>query len=477
MIIDTIKNYRLARGFLGGLALSSDAATVDPAAAVHDSAPPAPVPGIVCKQSVYRNWMTLGIGNGLIELQVLPEIGGRIIQLKLGKKEFLWVNPQLAGRLPPPTGLAADGGWFNVGGDKLWPAPQGWDNDRQWPGPPDAVLDGQPYALEVLPDREGQSAIRLTSRKDPRSGIKFSRVVRIFEGSTRVGFSATMQNIDDKPRRWGIWSHTQLEGSKADRAGHNQLLKAWCPINPQSGFPKGYNLMFGEEDNPSFEPHAGPGLMRVTYQYKLGKIGLDSHAGWVATVDGECGAVFVQRFVFQPKMEYPDGSSVEFWLNGTGHIHAFNKEIIMRDNPVENPHVFESELLSPYASLDPGQSYTWNYDWYAGSIGGDFPVLDCSDAGVVVEPLVATILGESLGIRGKFGVFIQGNLEAVAYDRAGRELAMEKLRMTVTPLQPAKVDAIVKLPTEAVAVALWIVDAGGSRRGELSRAYVERSPF
>ena len=100
---------------------------------------------VVCNSS-YRGWESLCLSNGLVELQVLPNIGGRIIQFKLGGKEFLWVNPQLAGKLPPPSGLAADGGWFNAGGDKLWPAPQGWDNDQQWPGPPDAVLDGQPYA-------------------------------------------------------------------------------------------------------------------------------------------------------------------------------------------------------------------------------------------------------------------------------------------------------------------------------------------
>ena len=108
--------------------------------------------------STYQGWETLRLANPLIELQILPEIGGRIIQFKLGDREFLWVNPQLAGKFPEPSGLNAEGGWFNIGGDKLWPAPQGWDNDQQWPGPPDAVLDGQPYECETLapgPRRNG----------------------------------------------------------------------------------------------------------------------------------------------------------------------------------------------------------------------------------------------------------------------------------------------------------------------------------
>jgi hypothetical protein len=223
--------------------------------------------------SIYKGWKSLCLRNGLLELQVLPDIGGRIIQYKLGGKDYLWVNPQLAGKLPASNGLAADGGWFNVGGDKLWPAPQGWDNDQQWPGPPDAVLDGQAHTLERLKSNRGETAIRLTSGKDPRSGIQFWRVVRLFDGSTRVSFEATMKNVDTKPRRWGIWAHTQLDGAKADGTAHNPLLQAWCPLNPQSKFPQGYGVIFGEKNNPSFQPDAARGLMHVQYQYKVGKIG------------------------------------------------------------------------------------------------------------------------------------------------------------------------------------------------------------
>src|SRR5512138_2696171 len=57
-------------------------------------------PQPVAFDSKYRGWKTLCLLNGLVELQVLPEIGGRIIQFKVGGKEFLWVNPQLAGKYP-----------------------------------------------------------------------------------------------------------------------------------------------------------------------------------------------------------------------------------------------------------------------------------------------------------------------------------------------------------------------------------------
>jgi hypothetical protein len=420
--------------------------------------------------STYQDWETLRLANPLIELQILPEIGGRIIQFKLGDREFLWVNPQLAGKFPEPSGLNADGGWFNIGGDKLWPAPQGWDNDQQWPGPPDAVLDGQPYECETLaPGQPGEMAVRLTSRDDPRSGIRFSRVIRLFPSSTRVAFEVTMKNIDTKPRRWGIWSHTQLDGANADRSSFNRLLQAWCPINPASRFPRGYQVMFGEQDNPSFQTDKERGLVHVRYQYKVGKIGIDSPAGWSATVNGETGAVFVQRFFFEPDKPYPDESSVEFWLNGTGRIHAYNKDIVMPDNTVENPYMFESEILSPFAALQPGQSYSWSYDWYATQIGGDYPVLDCSEIAVTAEPLRAKADGRKTHLTGRFGVFAPGTVRAEFSDAKGKLLTSHDL-LKASPLEPLVISTDLETPESATSVKLlWIGDEGKTQ-GPLAQA-------
>ena len=426
--------------------------------------------GPVAGASTYRGWTSLRITNGLVDLQILPDIGGRIIQFSLGNKDFLWVNQKLGGTLPLTNGLTADGGWFNCGGDKLWPAPQGWDNEEQWSGPPDAVLDGQPYALEKLPSKAGEAAVRLTSRKDLRSGIQFSRVIRIFDGSTRVSFDATMINIDSKARRWGIWAHTQLNGAKADGSTHNAQMQAWCPINPKSRFPNGYSVIFGAPDNPTFQPDAKRGLMRVQYQYKVGKIGMDSDRGWVATADGESGAVFVHRFQFEPEKDYPDGSSVEFWLNGVGTIHAYNKDMVMAANPSENPYAFESEVLSPFARLQPGETFTWHYDWYACNIGGDFPVVDCTEAGLVAEPLRAETAGGQLRLKGRFGVFAPGNLHAEFCDAQGKTIRKVDCGQKASPTAALILDKIVQAPPKAKSIKLFLANNKGKSFGELAEA-------
>jgi hypothetical protein len=421
----------------------------------------------------YKGWNAHRLQNDLVQLHVVPEIGGRVIQYTLGEKEFFWVNPALTGKSSPETGLDQDDGWMNYGGDKLWPAPQGWDNDQQWPGPPDAVLDGQPHHAEI--DRES-SSILLTSRDDPRSGVRFMRRIRLHAQSTRVSIEATMTNIDNKPRRWGIWAHTQLDAGLPDSKDFNRLMRAWCPTNPRSRFERGYRVFFGEKNNPSFESDADRGLVKVSYQYKVGKIGLDSHAGWVATVDGRQGDVFVQRFKFEADKAYPDESSVEFWHNGVGRIYAYNKWMEMANNRDENPYVFESEVLSPFARLQPGESYTWTYDWYTCRIGGDFPVVECSQAGVVSTPLTCTQDGHLVRLRGRFGVFQLGRLVVDSYDANGGVIATKILDADATPLTPIVLDHAIQLLAGTTSVALILQDSEGRHIGAVARQTLSRKP-
>ena len=261
--------------------------------------------------------------------------------------------------------------------------------------------------------------------------------------------------------------------SNADGSSFNPLMQAWCPLHPQSQFPRGYTVLFGAPDNSSFQPDPARGLMRVQYQYKVGKIGLDSPAGWVATVDGASGAVLVHRFVFEPKKDYPDGSSVEFWLNGLGTIHAYNKDTVMATSAVENPYVFESEVLSPFARLKPGQSYTWCYDWFAANIGGDFPAVDCTSVGVVAEPLTATISAGQVSLQGRFGVFLAGSVHAEFRDAAGKSLQTLALSPSASPLQPLVVDTVVAAPAGAVSVRLLVLDRQGKPAGELARCNLQ----
>lgn len=430
-------------------------------------------------QKPQQDWpSTINMKNDLIELKIVPEIGGRIIQYKLGEYGFFWVNDELYGKQPPAGGVGPNGEWLNYGGDKLWPAPQGWDNDQQWSGPPDANLDGKPYTARVIKKENKPVAIELTSGKDKRSGIQFSRIIKVFRGTTHVSIDAYMKNIDNKNRRWGIWSHTQFNAGNRTGKGYNKNYWGYCPINPDSVFPKGYNVMFGTEDNPSYKPDYKNKMIRVHYERLLGKIGLDSKAGWVATVDRKNGYVFVQRFRYMTGKEYPDGASVEFWMNGVGEFKAWGKINKAVDDPKTNPYVFESEMVSPYADLKPGESCMFHYNWYAAKIGSSVEISDCSGIGVTCRKLSAKVSGGKLVLDGHYGVFYKGKLQLSFLDKAGKIVKNVLTEQEAGPLEPvifSKLPGLTKgivVPKEAATVAIFICDDKDRVLGRLAEAQV-----
>ncbi|MGH9453041.1 MAG: hypothetical protein ACRD2O_03620, partial [Terriglobia bacterium] len=88
------------------------------------------------EKAQYKGWDTYRLTNGIISLYIAPDIGGRAIQLKLGNQEFFFVNHALEGKVLPESENNLKSGWANYGGDKVWPAPEGWMNDNEWPSIP-----------------------------------------------------------------------------------------------------------------------------------------------------------------------------------------------------------------------------------------------------------------------------------------------------------------------------------------------------
>jgi len=433
-------------------------------------------------QSEDKCWDSVNLRNELIEVQAVPKIGGRIIQYKLGDYEFFWVNKELAGTDPPASRLASDGGWLNYGGDKLWPAPQGWSDDEHWFGPPDAVLDGGPYTAELTKEHGRTVAIQMTSEKDPRSGIQFTRKFKIFDGTTHVKIKATMENIDDKPRRWGIWAVTQFDTSNRHGDGYNGNFWVYCPINPDSMYHKGYNVILGLVSHLSYKPDYENGMMRVHYDYRVGKIGMDCSAGWIATLDATDGYVFVHQFTYEPDKPYPDEASVEFWMNGQGELVAWGKGIEkMPESLEDNPYIMESEVLSPFASLEPGESYTFCYDWYAAKVPAGSIIVSCNDVGIACKPLSAKLCGGKLILDGQFGVFYKGSIKPVLLDENGAEIKKGSNKVNVTPLEPLvfgdkpQLTEKMSVPDNAVKIALILSDVNGKKVGELARAEISRN--
>jgi hypothetical protein len=421
-------------------------------------------------QNQFRGWSSTQLSNQFIQVNVTPQLGGRILGYQLGGQSFLWANPALQGQVPPPTRLGSDGSWLNWGGDKLWPAPQGWKSADQWPGPPDPVLDGSPQQAKVLARRGASIALELTSPKDPKTGIQFSRVIRVFDGSSRVQVIARMTNITTRPIRWGIWTVTQLDAGNKLGSGWNPNFYTYAPLNPHSQFPHGYRVLFGAETNPEIQPNEIDGLLRLHDSWVVGKVGLDSSDGWLANVDGSSGYVFVQSFKFQPNAAYPDGSSLEVWTNGLGTIEAWGRTVQMQTNPIDNPYIVESELLSPYARLAPAEQSEFSYDWYSANIGGNYPILSCGQYGCSCREFTAKRSSGHIVLDGRFGVFYEGYVGIEFVDAHGQSVGHLKLLDRVSPLRPLVLNsAAVEVPSHAVGVRLVICRSATERLGELAR--------
>jgi len=416
-------------------------------------------------------WKSICLANDLISLKIVPDIGGRIMNFSLEDYQYLLVNDELENTIPPAARVAPDGSWLNYGGDKLWVAPQGKKGPEQWPGPPDPVLDGGPYEAAVVETADGRpTAIELRSGKTASSGVQLSRTIRIFNNTSRVSFEAHMLNVDTIPRRWGIWAHTQLNGRNRNGEGHNPNYFAYCPLNPESVHSKGYWIMFGPEDNPSFRRDDRNGFVIVQYLRKIGKIGVDSAAGWVAVVDGTAGYVFVQRFTHLQGREYPDKATVEFWADGYRPVPEGQSATGQKDPG----YGLESELIGPYESLEPGESASFRYDWYAAAIGGNYRIWDCNPWAVTCSRLTGGFVEDKVKLSGRFGVFYKGRIELIARDKAGSIVYADPHPVMVTPAKPFVVEnsnlgAGLKAGSGAVEIVLVLKSVEGEVLGEIAR--------
>jgi hypothetical protein len=317
--------------------------------------------------------------------------------------------------------------------------------------------------------------LRLTSQKDARSGIQFSRVVTLEDGTSILRVRVTMDNIDTKPRSWGIWTVTQLDAKNHRGPGFNPNLWAYIPANPHSHFPDGFKILFGSKTNPEFQYDPQKRMMRVHYQRKVGKVAMDSPSGWLANLDGDSGYVFVQTFRYKADRDYPDGASVEYWTNGLGKIFAWGKETIQPESTVENPYAIETELLSPRENLQPGRSASFDYEWRVAQIGGSFPILDCTSVGCIAEAFLGKRANSGvLALSGRFGVFYTGTVRARILDAGGNQLS-ETDPIKISPNSPLVMQTNfpnVSAPVNAHMIELVVYDAGGKAIDRLARCTI-----
>jgi hypothetical protein len=313
----------------------------------------------------YKGWKCVVMKNADTEVVIAPAIGGRIIQYRANGVDWFWVNPDLAGQVFPVSENSNMEIWKNYGGDKLWPAPQGWDRKDQWPGPGDEVIEA-PYTYEVLKVKGPEVKIKLIgNRGGGWAGVQFTRTLTLRDGSNQVEEEIVMKNVSDRTVSWGIWEVAQMDwtarGKPAGDKDYNEAAYLVLPMNPQSRWPEKYRVMFGEAFSFNWQPDYEKGRMIVKFMNMVGKIVMDISAGWGAMVDPATGNTFVLRFPYVAKATYPDGGNYETWVAGKGEFVHKHKLRVAPDDP--KSRLIEMEVLGPKTTLKPGEETKLKVSW------------------------------------------------------------------------------------------------------------------
>jgi hypothetical protein len=405
----------------------------------------------------YLGWKAEEMSNPWVKLEIVPQIGGRLIQVTFGGHDFLYINPLLQGQVIP---LESKGyGDRNYGGDKIWPLPEGNQDEQHWAG--GGNLDDAPFTLQVL--SSGPScAVRLTGPVDPEIGQRYIRDISIGADTPVISFHVVMQNMSGYPQTWSEQTITEYPTSHpAGSDNFNPKFWGVTALNPASAYLNGYHVRTGPAENPAFS--VIDGTLRVHWNNIMQEVWIDSNTGWLAAVDGLTGYTMLERHHIDPTAVYPGKASIIFYSTGDptpAQATGQNTE------PREGPFV-EAEMNSPMVELAPGESYAMDTQWYPTRMGEDFKTTTYS--GVIGTPLTATATPGGLVLSGSFGVFYAGDLVAHLYGRGGGSTA--KL-MFVIPTEPVELHTTIQAPPNTTRVSVHLVDSQGLDRGPLGEVLV-----
>ena len=412
----------------------------------------------------YMGWHAQQLSNRWVRLIVVPQNGGRLMQVTFAGHAYFFVNPKLAGKYFPPS----FGQWFNYGGDKLWLLPEGNDDEQHWAGNSDMLDDG-PFTFRKVSEGE-RCDVELTSPPDPQTGIQFTRAIHLDADSPRIGFHASMKNVTGHTVEWSMQSVSQYDTSVPNAAGSEQAAQmnrdfwTFTPVNPSSSYLNRYHVRFGPAENPAVRVRED-GLFTVHYVHMASELWLDSAEGWLAVVDGNSQYAMVERFQYEEGKPYPGKASVIFWMNGPKMRLNSDGNPSLSADPDASPYYLEAEINSPMCRLRPGESCTLDTEWFPTRSGSEFHGV--TDAGILIRPLKATATQNGkISLSGSFGVFHSGHLVARLYDDHGH-LAAATPVADVTPKEPVSLVTEVPSPQRCSRLSLHLIDDSGMDRGAL----------
>ena len=330
---------------------------------------------LLAEQTTFRGWQACHLANDFVRLVAVPDIGGRIMAYDLGAASICLCRPRsgrqaLQRRRKPGRRL--------VGGVEKLRRRQDLAGAAR-AGRPTISGTGRPIpcwipAATISPSctaMRRQATIQMVSPPIRAPAFRSAGASRLAAPSSRVRVDLAFRNVADRPVRWSIWDVMQLTHARMRADGsrtHDPSCVVTVPLNAHSVFqPKGYAVLFGADDNPQWQVDGT--LFRASYLWQIGKVAIDSPAGWIAFSQGSRrhGVCRTLRLCARRR---PTRMAAPPWSAG----RSAQARSPTWTTPKSGIYLMETEVLSPLCTIAPGHETTFTLEW--GS---------CRCAGAVVD--------------------------------------------------------------------------------------------
>ncbi len=209
----------------------------------------------------------------------------------------------------------------------------------------------------------------------------------------------------------------------------------------------------------------------------VGKVGVDTDANWVAFCDKKKGNVLIATFEYDRKAIYPDGTSVQIWVQGEGLTYSRNRINKYNNDPSKNYPYMEIELLSPLCEMPSGGQMSFEYSVILCTIAKNTTVLRKNGIGVTASAMTITFHDNRIQVKGEYGVFKEGVLKLFFRNEDNVLFQDEPLaELRVYPVKCVSLDIdIFKLPVydaDKISIMLQFFDLNGTYLGDLDHGVV-----
>jgi hypothetical protein len=260
--------------------------------------------------------------NGIVELEVSIRFGPRVLRYGLVGAANMFAE---APDGPIPTTL---GEWLPWGGHRLWVAPESM--------PGSYAPDSQPVAHEQHDDRSAAFRQRVDG-----AGIEKQMTVALGASGTGVTITHTIINRTHWPIRVAPWAITAVSPESTaviPQPPHRSHAEDLLPARAL--------VQWSFTDFTDARWSIGRRLIRLTpdkNRLEPQKAGVGNAEGWCAVVAAD-HRVFVKRFAWDPRADYPDfGCNNEVYTAGA---------------------YLEVETLGPLRVLGVGEPADHVEEWY-----------------------------------------------------------------------------------------------------------------